>query len=236
MDTNLDQSFLDALVRRIFFVEDITLGSPKQGYQFRYRGHMLSEDTAAAYDQLTDALKPYNLTPLFRVEEGTQVILLVTSQPAPKPGRPGLNLLMFFLTLISVLISGGIFNSSTPLPSDPVQAALTILRTGWPFAVSLLAILASHEFGHYFAGRYHGAKVTLPFFIPLPFTAFGTMGAFINMKAPPKNKRVLMDIAIAGPIVGYIVSIIVNNFFQKRWRNIRRNNIEHVHAFIKYNQ
>ena len=35
----------------------------------------------------------------------------------------------------------------------------------------------------------HGVKVTLPFFIPLPLTQLGTMGAFISMKTAPKNKR-----------------------------------------------
>jgi membrane-associated protease RseP (regulator of RpoE activity) len=95
------------------------------------------------------------------------------------------------------------------LPSDPFQAFLLILKTGWPFAVSFLAILGTHEFGHYLAGRAHGSNVTLPFFIPLPFSYFGTMGAFISMKEAPKNKRTLMDIAVAGPIAGYIVSIVV---------------------------
>jgi len=35
------------------------------------------------------------------------------------------------------------------------------------------------------------------------------MGAFINMKELPKNRRVLMDIGVAGPIAGFIVSIVV---------------------------
>jgi len=118
-------------------------------------------------------------------------------------------LLMFILTLISVVISGGLFSLQEPLSSNLLQATGQILKTGWPFAVSLLAILGAHEFGHYFAGRAHGVRVTLPFFIPMPFTPLGTMGAVINIKEPPKNRRVLMDIGVAGPIAGYIVSIIV---------------------------
>lgn len=209
MDTFENTEVFDALVRRIFAVEDITQGTAQQGFITRYRGRLLSEDTASAYDQLAESLKPYSLTPLFRIEDGKQVILLVSSRPEPKPSRPGLNLIMFLLTVVSVLLSGGLTSLEAPLSKNILQAATQIVQAGWPFAVSLIAILAAHEFGHYFAGRAHGVHVTLPFFIPMPFTPLGTMGAFINMKEIPKNKRVLMDIGVAGPIAGYIVSVIV---------------------------
>ena len=35
------------------------------------------------------------------------------------------------------------------------------------------------------------------------------MGAFINMKSAPKNKRALMDIGVAGPLAGFITSLAV---------------------------
>ncbi len=209
MDQYENTEVLDMFVRRIFAIEDITLGTSQQGYIRRYRGHLITEDSAAAYDHLAAEVKPYSLTPMFRVEEDKQVILLVSSRPEPKPSRPGLNLLMFILTVVSVLLSGGLTNLDVPLSKNVLQAAGQIIQAGWPFAVSLMAILASHEFGHYIAGRLHGVRVSLPFFIPLPFTPLGTMGAFINMKEAPKNKRALMDIGVAGPIAGYIVSIIV---------------------------
>ena len=205
----IQQESIDALVRRIFSIEDITLGSAQQGFVVRYRGHLVFEDSAQAFDQITDGLKPYHLTPLFRIEDEQQVILLIRELPAPKAGRPMINLLMFILTLISVIFAGGYFNQTEALPSQPLQAIAMILKTGWPFALSLLAILGVHEFGHYLAGRAHKVKVSLPFFIPMPFSPLGTMGAFINMKEPPRNKRVLMDIAVAGPIAGYLVSLVV---------------------------
>jgi membrane-associated protease RseP (regulator of RpoE activity) len=75
------------------------------------------------------------------------------------------------------------------------------------FAGTLLAILLAHEFGHYLAARYHRSAVTLPYFIPFPFSPFGTMGAFIQLKEPPKNKRILLDIGIAGPLAGLVIAI-----------------------------
>jgi len=209
MDPNENPELMDALVRRVFLIEDITRGTSQQGFNARYRGRLIVPDSSEAYDRLAEMVNPYGLTPLFRIEDGKQVILLVTSPPAPKPGKPVINLVMFLLTLVSVLVSGGLTSLEGELSSDPLVAASQLVRTGWPFAVSLLAILLTHEMGHYFAGRAHGVHVTLPFFIPLPFTSLGTMGAFINMKEVPKNKRILMDIGVAGPIAGYIVSIIV---------------------------
>jgi membrane-associated protease RseP (regulator of RpoE activity) len=79
---------------------------------------------------------------------------------------------------------------------------------GAAFAASLLAILLAHEFGHYLAGRFHNTHVTLPYFIPFPLN-FGTLGAFIQLKEPPKNRRILLDIGIAGPIAGLLVAIPV---------------------------
>ena len=170
MDTYQNTEIIDSLVKRYFAVDDITLGSAKEGYIFRYRGHFVTPDTAAAYDELAGNLKPYQLIPLFRNIDDRQAILLVSAAPAVKPGKPWINLIFFIITLLSVLVSGGFYNQTAALPSDPIQLVAVILNSGWPFAVSLLAILGSHEFGHYIAGRLHGQKVSLPFFIPLWFS------------------------------------------------------------------
>ena len=57
-------------VSRVFRVEDVTAGEPKE-WIARYRGYLLNEDdTVAAYDQLANAVRPFNITPLFRKEQG----------------------------------------------------------------------------------------------------------------------------------------------------------------------
>ncbi|MCB0747645.1 MAG: site-2 protease family protein [Ignavibacteriae bacterium] len=87
------------------------------------------------------------------------------------------------------------------------------LAIGLPYSLSALFILATHEFGHYFAAKLNKVKATLPYFIPLPpfpgFFNFGTMGAVIKTKSEIPTNKAMFDIGVSGPIAGFIASIIV---------------------------
>jgi membrane-associated protease RseP (regulator of RpoE activity) len=76
-----------------------------------------------------------------------------------------------------------------------------------PFAASLMAILTAHEFGHYLTARHLGSPTSLPYFIPMPVGPFGTLGAFITMGSPPRNRRHLLAIGAAGPIAGLVLAV-----------------------------
>lgn len=82
------------------------------------------------------------------------------------------------------------------------------LKRGALFATLLLGFLTFHEFGHYFAAIYHRVRVTLPYYIPIPF-GIGTLGAVIRIKERINHTKQLFDIGIAGPLAGFVVSIIV---------------------------
>ncbi len=195
-------------IKSIFFISDITVGTPESKFIVRYRGK-LSKDSLEAYRWLNDKVKPLKLTPLFREEEGRQMIILVSSRPDPKPSNPWINLLLFILTLLSVFFTGIMYVTGNVFPNNLSDFWEAFLVGGLPFGLSMVAIFGTHEFGHYIAGRLHGVKVTLPYFIPLPFSPLGTMGAFINMKEQPRNQRDLLDIGIAGPLSGLVVSLVV---------------------------
>ena len=88
---------------------------------------------------------------------------------------------------------------------------LTIVSTyyvqGVAYSIAIMSILLSHEMGHYFMTRRYGIPATLPFFIPFPFSPFGTFGAVIKMKGFITDKRALFDIGVAGPLAGFMVAL-----------------------------
>ncbi len=208
MDTIPYYDLIGTQVKRIFAVEDFTLGTSQQNYVVRYRGRLVAQDSSQAYDQLAESLKPISLTPLFRVENGQQIILIEKTPPPVKPAKTTLNWIMLVLTILSVITSGGLSQIEN-MPGNILQAALLILKEGWPFAVSLMSILLAHEMGHYLVARAYGYSVSLPYFIPLPFTQLGTMGAVIFAKERYKNRRITFDMAAAGPLAGLLASVVV---------------------------
>ncbi len=110
------------------------------------------------------------------------------------------------LTVLSLLYVGGFMSGTISSFTGPLSF-LQFLASGWPYALSLISILLAHEFGHYLMSRHHKTPATLPYFIPLPVPPLGTMGAAIVMQGTPKNKRVLFDIGVAGPLAGIVVAI-----------------------------
>jgi membrane-associated protease RseP (regulator of RpoE activity) len=130
-----------------------------------------------------------------------------TSNKFPVPNqRLAIHILLFVATLFTTTVAG-------------VQWAgrdffeLNNLRFGIEYSVAILFVLGCHEFGHYFAARYHNVQATLPFFIPfppLPFLLnFGTLGAVIRTRSVVPSRKVMFDIGVAGPIAGFLACLLV---------------------------
>jgi hypothetical protein len=199
---------LTAHVAQIMDIGETEWAGPQVLHIVRYRGQ-LRLDSVEAYDKIAEAMAPREITPLFRVEQGQHAVILIKGINKPTPSNPWINLGMFILTVISVTLVGAlnVYNGPASTLTEYYLGAFAVLWSGLPFASSLLAILLAHEFGHYIAGRLHKTPVTLPYFIPMPLPPFGTLGAFIQLKAAPKNKRILLDIGVAGPLAGFLVAV-----------------------------
>jgi membrane-associated protease RseP (regulator of RpoE activity) len=125
--------------------------------------------------------------------------------------------LLFVLTLISTLAVGAQFAFSYAAGQSPdfldffstygtLLAHPKLMIAGVPFAFTLLGILLAHELGHYFACCYYDISASYPYFIPAP-TLIGTLGAFIRIRSPIRNRQALFDVGLAGPVVGFLFAI-----------------------------
>jgi membrane-associated protease RseP (regulator of RpoE activity) len=75
------------------------------------------------------------------------------------------------------------------------------------YSMGIMLILLTHEMGHYLMARLHRVPASLPYFIPIPFQPFGTLGAVIKMEGRMPNRRALFDIGLAGPLAGLVMII-----------------------------
>lgn len=122
-----------------------------------------------------------------------------TPEEAARVSQPriGLSALLFALTCASTTLVGSTWSQEKSLLS------------GLAYSVPLMAILLSHEFGHYIAARIHRVPASLPYFIPMPVPPMGTMGAVIFMPQRIRSRDALLDIGAAGPLAGLIVALPV---------------------------
>lgn len=182
----------------------------------------LKQEADVAYDALDHKLLPLNAYALFRQDssqpDAPHIIHILEGRLKKSSSqRIWLNIILFLLTVLSVLYTGTQLALANLSATDP-QLANSIstgildvfqeLWRGMPYAVSIMAILIAHELGHYLMMRRHKVQGSLPYFIPAwLISPFGTFGAAIVLKDVPKNRKVLFDIGSAGPIVGFLVTI-----------------------------
>jgi membrane-associated protease RseP (regulator of RpoE activity) len=183
-------------------VMNVRIAIEKAGIQI-FRGK-LTERASIAFEKLKAAL-PANTVPLVQEDEelGTAILLLprpVEEMTMERKVRKSVHWLLFLATLATTTFVGAAQQGINLLQD------LEFFYVGLPYAMSLLAILGFHEFGHYFAAKKHKIRVTPPYFIPVPF-ALGTFGAFIQMRSPTENRKQLFDVAVAGPLAGLVIAI-----------------------------
>ncbi len=130
---------------------------------------------------------------------------------APPPLGPSrrewsISILLFIATFVSTTFAGVVYMRGDVGFFALFFFALAnpgILLYGLPFSFTFIVILLAHELGHFFACRYYRIRCTPPYFLPLPMTFAGTLGAFIRIKSPFANKRALFDVGVAGPLAGF---------------------------------
>lgn len=79
-------------------------------------------------------------------------------------------------------------------------------QQGLTYMGAVLAILLTHEMGHFLQTVRYRIPASYPLCIPVPFSLIGTMGAVISMDGMRANRKQIFDIGIAGPLAGLAVA------------------------------
>ncbi len=140
-------------------------------------------------------------TPVVVATEVSQV-----ERTSPWNPFPWLHVLLFLGTLGMTMYVGSFHYASFAADFTGDLPNISFIQGAW-YSLTILAILGTHEFGHYFACRYYRLDATLPYFLPAPLPLTGTVGAVIRILEPIRNKPMLFDIGAAGPIAGFVVAL-----------------------------
>jgi membrane-associated protease RseP (regulator of RpoE activity) len=130
----------------------------------------------------------------------------------PPRRRVLLPVLLFLATCLSTFWAGS--NAGfEPVPTlfQGVQETGILLAGHWHngmiYMLGVMGILLAHEMGHFIQALRYGVPASLPFFIPMPVTPMGTMGAVIGMQGSGADRKELFDIGLTGPLAGLLVAV-----------------------------
>lgn len=170
-----------------------------------FKGNLRGEG-AQVHSRLSAALKEkvgdrYRLYALMGPEDKPVMVVLPTTND-PKPTTTGqwvLAVVLAIATVATCLEAAGILYGFDFFQNlNRIQETLLV-------GGGVLSVLTIHELGHWIKAQEHQVRLSPPFFIPA--WQIGSFGALTRFESVLPDRRVLFDIAIAGPICGGVLSL-----------------------------
>lgn len=194
---------IKALVAKHFPVYDVRVSYDVVQFFCRIEPTILEE----SFDQMREEMAAQGYIPMLTYEKGEHIVQ-VARKPKTKYRSVYVNLAFLIITMITTSLAGlSLWVGYADVPSDERWAAESWLMGALTFAIPLLLILGVHELAHYYMARRRRIAASLPFFIPGPPTLIGTFGALISIRDPIPNRKAMLEIGVAGPIAGFVLSI-----------------------------
>ncbi|OKH13334.1 site-2 protease family protein [Fischerella major NIES-592] len=156
--------------------------------------------TAKLQEALGDKYRLY----LVENTDGKPVVIVLPSRNDPRPMSVSQKVFAIILLVSTVATS---LEASGILQGFDLFANIARLPETLPIGLGILVILLAHEIGHWLLARRHNIRLSWPYF--LPAVQIGSFGAITRFESLLPNRKVLFDIALAGPAAGGIVSVLM---------------------------
>lgn len=202
--SNSGQEEVISIVNSLFEVEQFA----KNMYSLEFK--IMDIDFKSKFEELARRLESLNyVCKLEKMKDGKYIIIqkFTLKKQMKWLSASWTPRILFGVVVVFVMIDGyfrtNMANSITEIGNPLEMAGI--------YTLSLLGILGIHESGHLIAAKAHRLKTTWPYFIPgIPVFGIPTFGAFIQSRGLTINREILFDVAIAGPIAGLIIAVIVS--------------------------
>lgn len=194
--------FVKGLVARYFPVYDVRVSYDVVQFFCRIDDATLEE----RFESMREEMAKQGYIPMISYDKGEHIVT-VAKKPDAKYRSIYVNLAMLIITFVAMVIAGAInWASYANLPGDQIFGAEGLTFGLLYFTLPLMTILAVHELAHFAMARRRNVAASLPFFIP-SIPPLGTFGAFISLRDPIPNRKTLLEIGVAGPIAGLLMTI-----------------------------
>ncbi len=141
---------------------------------------------------------------LFLLEspEAKPVVIILPSKTDPKPATTSQKILAVILLLATIATSfeaGGLL-LGFDFFNQPMR-----YQEALPVVIGLWIVLTGHEIAHQVLAKLHNVRFSWPFF--LPAWQIGSFGSVNRFESTIPNRKVLFDVAFAGPAAGGVISL-----------------------------
>ncbi|RCJ40739.1 peptidase M50 [Nostoc minutum NIES-26] len=172
-----------------------------------FKGNIRGEPDEV-YNRLTTSLKERlgDRYRLFLTEntDGRPVVIVLPSRNEPRSTTLPQKVFAGILAVATIATS---FETAGLLQNFDLFANPERFTEALPIGAGILTILVAHEIGHWILARRHQVRLSWPFF--LPAVQIGSFGAITRFESLVPNRKALFDIALAGPAVGGIASLLM---------------------------
>lgn len=194
-----------SIVSSVFDVRNVVIALDKMEFEIP------DSDFKQRFVKLAQMLEDIGVVCFLKKSDG-RLLIQVNRLPPESSGwkflsKAWIQRILFGVVVAFVMVDGyyrTLGANSVAFIGDPFDFAIL-------YTLSLVGILGIHEAGHLAAARFHRIRTSWPYFIPgIPVIGIPTFGAMIQSRGLTVNRDILFDIAIAGPLAGLVIAVLVS--------------------------